>query len=226
MPGPLEGLAERLVDAAVRLVEERGWSGVTVRLVAGAAAVSYGAPVARFGDEAGLLAAVAEHGFHLLERELAATPTTSSPPRPSAALGASAVNSLGLRYVEFALQHRNLHRAMHHPDLWAHRPAQEAPSPSIARRQARSAEWHRRAVDARNKAFAHFVAAVVADQVDGTVAEGPPGEIARVVTALADGFILQAADGATERLGDVTERQLAAAERLLGWAQAGIRPPA
>jgi AcrR family transcriptional regulator len=226
MPTPVEGLAERLVDAGLGMVEPEGWAAVSLHRVARSAGMTYGAPIARFGDSHGLLAAVAERGFRLLEQELAATPTKTTPPRPSAALGASAVNSLGLRYVEFALQHRNLHRAMHHPDLWAHRPAQEAPSPSIARRQARSAEWHRRAVDARNKAFAHFVAAVVADQVDGTVAEGPPGEIARVVTALADGFILQAADGATERLGDVTERQLAAAERLLGWAQAGIRPPA
>ena len=225
MSAPLEGLADRLVDAAVRLVEERGWSGVTIRQVAQATGVSYGAPVARFGDEAGLLAAVAERGFRLLEHVLATPTTNTLPPRPSAPLRASAVNSLGLRYVRFALTHRNLHRAMHHPDLWAHRPAPGAASPSIARRQARSAEWHRRAVGARNAAFAHFVAAVVADQVDGAVAEGPPGEIARVVTALADGFILQVADGATGRRGDGIDRQLAAAERLLGWAARGIARP-
>ncbi len=224
MPGPVVGLGERLVDAAVRLVEERGWAGVTVRQVADAAGVSYGAPMARFGDEAGLLAAVAERGFRLLERELAATPTNGSPPRPSAPLRASAVNSLGLRYVEFALRHRHLHRAMHHPDLWAPRPAPGAPSPSIARRQARSAEWHKRATSARNAAFAHFVAAVVADQVNGTVAEGPPGEIARVVTALADGFILQEPDACDEPTR--TTRGIAAAERLFGWALTGIRPPA
>jgi len=226
MPGPMEGLGERLVDAAVRLVEERGWSGVTVRLVAGAAGVSYGAPVARFGDEAGLLAAVAERGFRLLEMELASSPPNAPPPQSSASLRASAVNALGLRYVEFALRHRHLHRAMHHPDLWAHRPAPEAASASIARRQARSAEWHKRATNARNAAFAHFVAAAIAGQMDGSVAEGPPGEIARVVTALADGFILQAPDGPTDRRPDWLPRQLAAAERLLGWAARGIAGPA
>jgi hypothetical protein len=113
---------------------------------------------------------------------------------------------------------------MHHPELWGPRPPQEAPSPSIARRQARSAEWHRRAVDARNKAFAHFVAAVVADQVDGAVAEGPPGEIARVVTALADGFVLQEPDA--HEAPTRTTRAIAAAERLFGWALTGIRAPA
>jgi AcrR family transcriptional regulator len=225
MPTPVEGLAERLVEAALAIVEGEGWAGASLHRVARSAGVSYGAPVARFGDGAGLLAAVAERGFRMLERELAAAPTTSSAPRPSAALRPSAVNSLGLRYVEFALRHRNLHRAMHHPDLWAHRPAPESASPSIARRQARSAGWRKQADTARNAVFARFVAAVVTGQMDGTVAEGPPGEIARVVTALADGFILQVADGAPERRGDGVERQLAAAERLFGWAQAGIRPP-
>jgi AcrR family transcriptional regulator len=213
-----------LTDAAVRLVKERGWAGVTIRQVADAAGVSYGAPVARFGDEAGLLAAVAERGFRLLEKELISPAPGAPPPRPSAALRASAVNALGLRYVEFALRHRNLHRAMHHPDLWTHRPAPESASPSIARRQARSAEWLARAAAARNAVFARFVAAVVAGQMAGDVADGPPGELARVVTALADGFILQEPDAhdAPTR----TTRGIAAAERLFGWAQTGIRPPA
>lgn len=224
MAGPVEGLGDRLLDAAVHLVGEHGWAGVTIRQVADAAGVSYGAPIARFGDEAGLLAAVAERGFRLLERELAATPTTSSPPRPSAPLRASAVNSLGLRYVEFALRRRNLHRAMYHPDLWVPRPPQAAPSPSIVRRQVRSAEWLCRAAAARNAVFARFVAAVVAGQMEGSVAEGPPGEIARVVAALADGFILQEPDAhdAPTR----TTRAIASAERLLGWAARGIAGPA
>lgn len=224
MAGPVEGLGDRLVDAAVHLVGEHGWAGVTIRQVADAAGVSYGAPVARFGDEAGLLAAVAERGFSLLEEDLAREPTSQSPPRPSASSASSAVNALGLRYVEFALQHRNLHRAMHHPDLWVQRPGPEATSPSIARRQARSAEWHRRAVAARNAAFACFVAAVVADQVNGTVTEGPPGEIARVVAALADGFILQEPDA--HDTPTRTTRAIAAAERLFGWAARGIACPA
>jgi AcrR family transcriptional regulator len=224
VPGTTESLANRLVGAAVDLVESEGLPPLSFRRVAQVVGVSYGAPIARFGDGRGLLAAVAEHGFLLLDEELAASPTDSGPQRPSAP---SAVNALGLRYVEFALRHRNLHRAMHHPDLWMHTPERQLPSPSIARRLARSAEWRARAEAARNKCFKRFVHAVIKGQVAGTVRAGPEGELARVVTALADGFLLQTADGEAERRRDGVEKQLAAAARLFAHAEAGIgRKPA
>ena len=217
------GLEQQLLGATVELVERRGWSNVTVREVAAAAGVSYGAPVARFGNELGLLAAVAERGFRLLELELAAAPSTHATSQTSVAPHASAVNSLSLRYVEFALSRRHLHRAMHHPDLWVASPVRETASPSIARRDAKSAEWRGRAVAARDACFGRFVTAVVADQVAGRTAEGAPGELARVVTALADGFILQTSDASVATRAGL-DRQLAAAERLFRWAEKGLRP--
>ncbi|MGH7585819.1 MAG: TetR/AcrR family transcriptional regulator [Gemmatimonadales bacterium] len=222
MPKRLEGLETRLLDAAVRLLGERGLPGMTVRNVALAADVSYGGPVARFGDERGLLAAVAERGFRLLEQGLAAAPSSATP-RTFTTLRPSAVNTLGLRYVEFALTHRHLHRAMHHSDLWTHTPVRKPASPSIARRDAKSAGWLARAAAARDACFARFVAAAVADQMAGRVADGSPGEIARVVTALSDGFILQTSDAAAGAPAGL-ERQLAVAERIFGWAQAGLEP--
>jgi AcrR family transcriptional regulator len=221
----MEGLEDRLAATAVAMVEKRGWADVTVRQVADASRVSYGAPVARFGDELGLLAAVAERGFRQLERELAPDPTNGDSPRPSATLRASAVKSLGLRYVEFALTRRHLHRAMHHPDLWARSPARKPASPSIARRDAKSAGWRARAAAARDACFARFVTAVIAGQVEGTVADGSPGMIARVVTALADGYILQTSDESVDSDAGL-ERQLAVADRLFDWAEKGLGPGA
>ncbi len=219
MPGPIEGLGELLLGEAARMVEERGWGDVTLRQVARAAGVSYGGPVSRFGDEAGLLAAVAERGFSLLEEELARE-ASSRPP-----LGPSAVSVLGLCYVKFALTHRHLHRAMHHPDLWSPAPPRSAPSsPSIARRDARSVEWRARAAAARNACFGRFVAAVIEGQVAGVIADAPPGEIARAVTALADGFILQTTDEAAGAAGGV-ERQLAVAARLFDRVALGLSHP-
>ena len=222
MPAIRVGLEQSLLTAAVEMVDRSGWGDVTVREVAGAAGVSYGAPVARFGDELGLLAAVAERGFLLLEQELSAALSTA-PPRTSAALPSPAVTTLGLRYVEFALTRRHLHRAMHHPDLWARSRIRKPSSPSIARRNAKSAAWRARAMAARDACFARFVTAVVADQVAGTLGEGSPGELARVVTALADGFLLQTSDASVaerERL----DRQLTVAERVFHWVEKGLRP--
>ena len=221
MPAVRAGLEEHLLAVALELVDRRGWGEVTVREVASAAGVSYGAPVARFGDELGLLAAVAERGFRLLEKDLATALPISTPPRPSATLRASAVNSLGLRYVEFALTRRHLHRAMHHPDLRARFPVRQSMSPSIARRDGRSALWRSRAVAARDACFARFVTAVVADQVAGRIGEGSPGELARVVTALADGFILQTSDESVSTRPGL-DRQVAGAERLFHWAAKGL----
>ena len=99
------GESASLAHLAADLVALEGWRQVGLRRVASAAGVSYGAPVARFGDESGLLAAVAERGFRLLEQELAGAPGDAT--------------ALALRYVEFALRRRNLHRAMYHPDLWS-----------------------------------------------------------------------------------------------------------
>ena len=221
MPALRAGLEQHLLSVALELVERRGWGEVTVREVAGAAGVSYGAPVARFGDELGLLAGVAERGFRLLEKELATAPPFTTAPRPSPTFRASAVNSLGRRYVEFALTRRHLHRAMHHPELWVRSPGRELSSPSIARRDAKSAAWRVRAAAARDACFARFVTAVVSDQVAGRIGEGSPGELARVVTALADGFILQTSDESVAARAGL-DRQLAAAGRLFDWAAKGL----
>jgi AcrR family transcriptional regulator len=70
---------------------------LSVRALAQEAGVSKGAPRRHFPTADDLVAAVAEHGFSLLNREL-----------PDAA----DLADLGYRYVAFALHHRQLYRAM------------------------------------------------------------------------------------------------------------------
>src|SRR5215813_10430287 len=58
-------LRRALLDATLRLVEEHGPQGFTLRAAARAAGVSPGAPYHHFADKDALLAAVAEEGFEL-----------------------------------------------------------------------------------------------------------------------------------------------------------------
>lgn len=66
----------RLLEAAARLVEERGVAGVTMDAVASAAAVGKGTVFRRFGDRTGLLIALLDHS----EKQLQADFLTGSPP--------------------------------------------------------------------------------------------------------------------------------------------------
>lgn len=70
---------------------------LSVRSLAQEAGVSKGAPRRHFPTADHLIAAVADHGFSLLNKELA---------------DAGSLEDLGYRYVAFALQHRQLYRAM------------------------------------------------------------------------------------------------------------------
>lgn len=70
---------------------------LSVRGLAQEAGVSKGAPRRHFPTADHLIAAVADHGFSLLNKELA---------------DAVSLEDLGYRYVAFALQHRQLYRAM------------------------------------------------------------------------------------------------------------------
>src|SRR6201994_3346863 len=66
-------LKRALTDAALRLVQEKGPKGFTLREVARRAGVSAAAPYRHFADKAQLLAAVATLGFVQLHEALTAT---------------------------------------------------------------------------------------------------------------------------------------------------------
>jgi len=98
-------LRRALIEAALRLVEERGASAVTLREVARMAGVSHQAPYRHFQDRAALLAAVAEGGFRELHMLLVQAARSAKDAR-------AALRACGVTYVVFAVDHPAQFRVM------------------------------------------------------------------------------------------------------------------
>jgi AcrR family transcriptional regulator len=99
-------LRRALLDSTLRLVEEHGPQGFTLRRAAQAAGVTPGATYHHFADKDALLAGVAEEGFEAFGvalREAAGRPATS--PRERS-------RNIGTAYVLFAVGHPTLFRIM------------------------------------------------------------------------------------------------------------------
>ena len=103
-------LRRALVKAATRLLDRHGPQGVTLRGTARAAGVSQAAPYRHFASKEALLAAVAEHAFHALQRACEAAAPDGADDDPHAWLDAVA-----LAYVRFALAHPARYRLMWAP---------------------------------------------------------------------------------------------------------------
>ncbi len=86
-------LRNALIDAAAAVVDLHGLSALTLREVARRAGVSHNAPYRHFEDRAGLIAAVAADGFHMLIEDL--TLASGMPEKERAA-------ALARAYVRFA----------------------------------------------------------------------------------------------------------------------------
>ncbi|MBA3270121.1 MAG: TetR/AcrR family transcriptional regulator [Acidobacteria bacterium] len=108
-------LQEALVDAAAALAAEKGPTGLSLREVARRAGVSQAAPYHHFADKSGLLAAVAERGFTLLDASQAAA-LDQAGQDPAARLA-----ELGAAYVRFALDRPHFFKVMFRPHLVEHR---------------------------------------------------------------------------------------------------------
>src|SRR5262245_1947757 len=99
-------LRRALLDATLRLVEQRGPQGFTLRAAARAAGVSPGAPYHHFQGKDALLAAVAEEGFELFGSTLH---EAAQKPAPDPRLRAQ---NVGVAYVLFAIDHPTRFRVM------------------------------------------------------------------------------------------------------------------
>lgn len=103
-------LRPALLDAARRLVEERGIDGLTLREVARRAGVSHNAPYHHFQDKAALVQALAEDGYEqLLAAELASVDPAATIP--------DQIRALGHAYVRFALEDPQRFTLMNRPEL-------------------------------------------------------------------------------------------------------------
>jgi AcrR family transcriptional regulator len=95
-------LREALIEAALALLAERGQLALSLREVARRAGVSHAAPYRHFTDRAELLAALADHGFAELERELSGA--------------GSSLGAVAGAYVRFALAQPARFRLMFEPE--------------------------------------------------------------------------------------------------------------
>jgi AcrR family transcriptional regulator len=99
-------LRRALLDATLRLVDQHGPQGFTLRAAARAAGVTPSATYHHFEDKDALLAAVAEEGFELFR---VALEEAAEKPAPSAR---ERSRNVGVAYVLFAVKHPTRFRVM------------------------------------------------------------------------------------------------------------------
>ena len=100
-------LRRALLDATLELAAERGAAGVTLREAARTARVSQTAPYRHFADKQAMLAAAAEEGFRLYDRQLQAALAAAGEDPRAQLLGVGEV------YVRFALEQPAYFRLMY-----------------------------------------------------------------------------------------------------------------
>jgi len=98
-------LREALIDAARRLLAEKGSSGFSLKDAAKAAGVSPAAPYRHFRDRAALIEAVSDRGYDLFSKRLQAAAAEGSDP-------ADAFHRLGAAYLAFAAEEPGYYTAM------------------------------------------------------------------------------------------------------------------
>lgn len=104
-PDPAEDPRDRLVAAAISLLEESGPEALQARRVAGEVGASTMAVYTHFGGMRKLVAAVAREGFARFTRVLSAVPETGDP--------LADLFELALVYREWAVANSQLYRIMH-----------------------------------------------------------------------------------------------------------------
>ena len=104
-------LRQALVEAALELIAVTGTREVTLRAVARAAGVSHMAPYNHFADKAALIAAAGAEGFRRLKAEMERRMTAFAVGSPLR------LQAVGVAYVMFAVENRELFRLMFGPEL-------------------------------------------------------------------------------------------------------------
>ena len=100
-------LRAAMIEAAIRLIEEKGAEAVTVREVARQAGVSSGAPFRHFASRKALMTAVAEEAMAKLRTEIEQRLTAADGDDPLAGLLA-----LADAYVDWAVDHPTHYRVL------------------------------------------------------------------------------------------------------------------
>lgn len=220
-------LRHALLEAAWRLVAEKGLAALTLREVARAAGVSHAAPYHHFPTRTALLDALAVEGFAGLDRAMAeakacpaagdqaaeaATPGPGDPvpspaepgqtPRPVD--GADVMVRIGRAYVDFACAHPEQLQVMFRP---RHHDSEGPPPPALAEIGA--------------QAYGHLADAVRACQAQGLAPAGDPGELTLSAWSLVHGFASLWCQGQLGALIPGPEQFARQRDQLLGNLQAG-----
>lgn len=103
---------KRLIEESVRLIEEKGLSGLSFREMARRAGLSHQAPYHHFVNREGILAAIALEGFTMLDTALVEARGVRTNKTPQRTLQA-----VIRAYVTFALEHQVHFRVMFRPEL-------------------------------------------------------------------------------------------------------------
>jgi len=220
-------LRRALLDAAWRLVAEKGLAALTLRELARAAGVSHAAPYHHFPSRTALLDALAEEGFAGLDRAMgeakagpatgeqaaeAATPGPGDPlpspaepgqtPRPVE--GAEVMVRLGRAYVDFACAHPEQLQVMFRP---RHHESEGPPPPAL--------------VEIGAQAYGHLADAVRVCQTQGLAPAGDPDELALSAWSLVHGFASLWSQGQLGALVPTPDQFARQRDRLLRNLQAG-----
>jgi AcrR family transcriptional regulator len=169
-----ETLPDALIDEAMRRVEPLGHHSLSTREVARAVGVSHAAPKHYFSDKLALVAAVAAAGFERLHQEIVQA-IERERDHPADQLVAA-----GMAYVAFALENRGLYRTMYAPEL------SDAFEPGAG--SSERSEHFENLVRLKAKVFSVFVEVVREGQARREFRTGRPDDLARSVTAIANGL--------------------------------------
>jgi AcrR family transcriptional regulator len=202
-------------EAAVVLVNERGFGALSFRALAEELDVTRTAPLYYFGTTVGLIAAIAAYGLDELIVQL----------RRVRESGEDSLKGLALAYGKFALMNPHLYRAMHSPELWQATTDDEMGTRRANQGATEKAEtWIQRAADLRRDAFRVFQLTVDGAIGGGLIREEPRGQkgaSAHLMTTIVDGFLFHHFE---ERVGvgSSMKRLLTDLEFLLDRALTGL----
>jgi len=171
------GLRDRLIAAALAILEAER-EEPSLRAVARAAGVSAMTPYRHFSDKAGLLAAVADHGFNALRIAL-----TAADDKPDAG---EALYAQGMAYIHFARAHPALFRLMYsHQYGSAGTRAVQGAYEVLARRVAGVAPGRAAAATLACRALVQGIAAI---ESSGRLAPSHPEDIPTAVRLFVTGL--------------------------------------
>jgi AcrR family transcriptional regulator len=105
-------LRNALIEQAVKLVEEGGAEGFSLREAARLVGVTANAAYRHFADRSDLLAAVAEVGYRRQEQCMLKALSAVSDRSTAAAAAVERLKAAGRGYIEFAVDHPELQRVM------------------------------------------------------------------------------------------------------------------